>query len=542
MTPDDMLFGEIALRLQLLSREQIERCIRYREERGSTMSLREVAIELGLIGEVDANLIESQRARTLERREAARRSRAPSAPAAGADAQARATGEHVNQRWSAPGTGAGTEPDARGTGERVNQRWGTPDTDSEARSTGERVNQRWGAVSAGGAPTTAPPAHAQAATSAAATLPRSPAARPPSVPMPGASLAQDDPAFLAKAFGIAVAHGASDLHLHADAVPMMRLAGRLVPLPGASVLNAERTRTLIAALLTEAQRAMPAARGQLDFASTVGGAGRARVSAYHQQHGLDAVLHLVPSRTPKLDELDLPRAVGRLTGARSGLILCTGPRGSGKTTTLAALLGAMIASRPDHVITIEDPIEHVFEPGRALVNQREVGTHTGSVARALRAALREDPDILLVGELRDVETLDLALTAAETGHLVLGELPITGTLGAIQHLIGVFPSEDREHARAMLSESLHAILDQRLVQRATGTGRVPAVEIAIATPTLRNLIRQDRLPQWSSTLQAGRADGMLTLEDSLADLVRTEAVTAEAAGRVSHKRERMGAS
>jgi twitching motility protein PilT len=292
-------------------------------------------------------------------------------------------------------------------------------------------------------------------------------------------------------------------------------------------------------MLHASQRDVLARRGHLDFAWSAP-SGRARVSAYHAQRGVDAVLRLVPARTPSLDELGLPRAVARLVGTRSGLILCTGPRGSGKSTTLAALLGATIASRAAHVITIEDPIEHLFEPSRAFVIQREVGTHTGSFARALHAALREDPDILFVSELRDAETTALAITAAETGHLVLAALPVTGTSAAVQHVVGSFPAEERDQMRARLTDSLRAVVDQRLLPRASGTGRAPAVEVAILTPALRNLIRQDRLAQWHSGLQAGRGDGMVTLDESVAELLRAGTVTAEAASRFTHRRERVG--
>ncbi len=502
-----MLFGEIALRLQLLTQAQIEACIRAQEERSTPASLRTLALELGLVGDEEVGLVDAQFERVLDRRRAAR-PRESSAPRNVTDTEARATGEQVNQRWSAP------EPqkDPRATGERVNQRWGVPGQQTARSATGGQVNQRFGEPGTGTTVTQAEPADTDGASAWS----------------------------LSTALAIAFAHGASDLHIHSGAVPMMRIDAQLVPLPGGSLPSAGEVQSWILEMLDEPRRDALAAHGQTDFAWTVPTLGRARVSAYRTRRGLDAVLRLIPPRPPRLVELGLPPALTQLVEARAGLILCTGPHGSGKSATLAALLGEMIQSRDAHVITIENPVEHVFEPGRALVRQREVGTHTGSSARALRAALREDPDVIAVMDLRDAETIGLAMTAAETGHLVIGALPTGSASETVHHIVSAFGAEQREQARVMLSETLRAVVCQRLVPRASGTGRVAAVELVLANPTVRNLIRQDRLPQLHAAVQSGKGEGMTTFDDSLTELVRTGIVTAEAAWRFAHRRERFG--
>src|SRR5690606_26623002 len=248
---------------------------------------------------------------------------------------------------------------------------------------------------------------------------------------------------------------------------------------GSEPLTAERGEALLRSILTPEQAAVLDAEGEVDLAYTLPGVGRFRVNVYRQQRGMDGVFRVVPDHPPSLDELGLPSTLARLTNYHQGMVLVTGPAGCGKSSTMAAFLNLVNAERSDHILTIEDPIEVVHPSRRCLVNQRQVRSHTESFARALRAALREDPDVIAIGELRDLETISLALTAAETGHFVLGTLHTSSTIRTIDRLIGVFPPDQQNQVRTMLSESLRAVVSQRLVRRADGQGRVPALEVLV---------------------------------------------------------------
>jgi len=330
----------------------------------------------------------------------------------------------------------------------------------------------------------------------------------------------------------AMAAGASDLHLSAGTPPWLRVDGALRPLAGAGPMDAAAVEAALGALMTPAQARDLAERGDLDFAwecaATASvrrpqaaspapgapGAVRFRVNAFRQARGPAAVLRRIPGAIPSLAETGAPWALAGLAQAEEGLVLVAGATGSGKSTTLAALVDAINGTRDAHVITIEDPVEFVHAPRRALVSQREVGRDTADFATALRAALREDPDVLLVGELRDLETLRLALAAAETGHLVLATLHTRGAVSAIDRILGAFPPGERELARSSLSASLAAVVCQRLLPRAGG-GRVAAHEVLVATPAVRNLIRESRLSQLESVMQTGQAAGMQTLAQAV---------------------------
>jgi twitching motility protein PilT len=346
--------------------------------------------------------------------------------------------------------------------------------------------------------------------------------------------------YLGRALALALQKGASDLHAHSGAPILIRIDGTLRPLSGNDPLTPSAADKVIAEVMGEAQKATLAAKGEVDFACEVPGVARMRVNVYRQQRGTDAVFRLVPRDAPTLDQLGLPARLGRLTDFRTGMVLCTGPAGSGKSTTLAALVSGLAQSRADHILTIEDPVEFVYPPGKALVNQRQLREHTSSFARALRAALREDPDVIVITELRDRDTISLAISAAETGHLVLGTLTTGNASQTISRIVSSFSAEEQEQMRVMLAESLRAVISQRLVPKAKGGGRVPAVELLMVNTAVSNLIREDKTHQLPSVMQTGKAAGMMTLDDSLDDLVRAGTITAESARRYAVRKERFG--
>jgi twitching motility protein PilT len=318
--------------------------------------------------------------------------------------------------------------------------------------------------------------------------------------------------------------------VHAGLPPRFRLHGAFVARDEAAI-PAERAEALVRAALTPEQAAVLDERGQLDFALALPGIGRFRVNAFREQRGLDAVFRAVPAEPPTLEDLGLPASLARFTNYHQGLVLLTGPANCGKSSTLAALVRILNEERRDHILTIEDPIEYVHASSRCVVNQRSVGPHTGSFARALRAALREDPDVIVIGELRDFETVSLALTAAETGHLVLGTLHTNGAIRTINRIVGVFPADQQEQVRSMVSESLRAVVSQRLVASADGERRVPALEILVVNKAVGNLIRENKTFQIHSQLQMGASQGMCLLDDSLNRLVKEKVVTREEALR-----------
>jgi twitching motility protein PilT len=328
----------------------------------------------------------------------------------------------------------------------------------------------------------------------------------------------------------AVQRGASDVHVHAGAPLRLRMHGALEALPGAALDAAAAERLCLAALGPD-ERAALAEHGEVDLCFALPGVGRFRTNVYRQQRGLDAVFHCIPLEPPSLEELGLPAALARFTTYHQGLVLVTGPAGCGKSSTLAALVNLVNEDRREHVITIEDPVEFIHPSKRCIVNQRSVKLHTGSFARALRAAMREDPDVIVIGELRDLETIALALTAAETGHCVLATLHTDSAIRTVNRLIGVFPSDQQAQVRTMLSESLRAVISQRLVPTADGKGRVPALETLVANRAVGNLIRENKTFQLHSILQTGASQGMRLLDHALRELVQSGAVTREAALR-----------
>jgi twitching motility protein PilT len=321
-------------------------------------------------------------------------------------------------------------------------------------------------------------------------------------------------------------HGASDLHLVGGSPPYLRVQGEMVKLKYKAV-SEEVCRALIYELLNESQIEHFEENLELDLSYALQGTGRFRVNVFMQRNGIGAVFRLIPEDILTIEELSLPRQLYDLIDANEGLILVTGPTGSGKSTTLAALIHAINSTQKAHIITIEDPIEFVHQNQMCLINQRELGSHTQSFSNALRAALREDPDIILVGEMRDLETISLAITAAETGHLVFATLHTNNAVKTIDRVIDVFPEGQQSQIRVMLSESLRGVVAQTLLPRADGRGRVPAVEILVNNSAVANLIREGKTFQVQTSMQTGQAQGMVTFEASVNDLVRKGLVSKE---------------
>ncbi|GIX30913.1 MAG: twitching mobility protein [Porticoccaceae bacterium] len=324
-----------------------------------------------------------------------------------------------------------------------------------------------------------------------------------------------------------VKQGASDLHLSAGLPPMIRIDGdiRRINLPP---LEHKEVHSLIYEIMNDKQRRDYEEFLEVDFSFEVPGVARFRVNAFNQHRGAGAVFRTIPSRVLSLEELGFGGVFKELCMLPRGLVLVTGPTGSGKSTTLAAMIDYINQNRYQHILTIEDPIEFVHESKKCLVNQREVHRDTHGFAEALRSALREDPDVILVGEMRDLETIRLALTAAETGHLVFATLHTSSAPKTIDRIIDVFPAGEKAMVRSMLSESLQAVISQTLLKR-IGGGRVAAHEIMIATPAIRNLIREDKVAQMYSMIQTGAAHGMQTLDQSLKKLVTQKVVAREVA-------------
>jgi twitching motility protein PilT len=348
-----------------------------------------------------------------------------------------------------------------------------------------------------------------------------PRASAPATPTPGDLLA------LLRA---GVERGASDIHVHTGMPLKLRLHGRFETL-GEAPIAPEAAERMLRSAFTPAQAERFDERGEVDFAWTLPGVGRFRANVYRQLRGVDGVFRTLPARVPTLDELGLPTALAKFTNHHQGLVLVTGPAGCGKSSTLAALVDLINEERREHILTIEDPIEVLHPPKRCVVNQRTVGPHTGSFARALRAALREDPDVIVIGELRDLETISLALTAAETGHLVFATLHTSGAIRTLNRVVGAFPAEQQDQVRGMVSESLRAVISQRLVPTADGRRRVPALEVLVNNKPVANLIRENKTFQLPSLLQMGAAHGMCLMDDSLARLVREKQIAREEALR-----------
>jgi twitching motility protein PilT len=329
---------------------------------------------------------------------------------------------------------------------------------------------------------------------------------------------------IAELLTFAVKNSASDLHLSSGLPPMIRVHGdvRRINLPP---MEHQDVHGMIYDIMNDGQRKEYEENLECDFSFAIPGLARFRVNAFIQNRGAAAVMRTIPSKILSLEELNAPKVFQELSDTPRGMVLVTGPTGSGKSTTLAGMVNYINENHYGHILTVEDPIEFVHESKRCLINQREVGPMTLSFSNALKSALREDPDIILVGEMRDLETIRLALTAAETGHLVFGTLHTSSAAKTIDRIVDVFPAAEKEMVRAMLSESLRAVISQALLKTKDGNGRVAAHEIMVGTPAIRNLIREAKVSQMNAAIQTGAALGMQTMDQCLTDLVRTNVIT-----------------
>jgi twitching motility protein PilT len=352
---------------------------------------------------------------------------------------------------------------------------------------------------------------------------------------PGETISNLMPAFkqgdseLIAALREVVLQGASDLHITANAPPMLRVDGGLRPARSPTAWSREKVNAALLSILSETQREIFEKDLELDFAYTISANARFRVNLYQQRGSMGGAFRIIPTELKGLKELGVPESVANFSQLPRGLVLVTGPTGSGKSTTLAALIDLVNSTRADHIVTVEDPIEFLHKHKKSVVNQREVGSDTHSFAAALKHVLRQDPDVILIGELRDLETISVALTAAETGHLVFATLHTQDAPQTIDRIIDVFPPHQQSQVRAQLAATLQGVVCQTLVKRADGSGRAVATEILVTTPAIANLIREGKTYQIVSMMQAGRAQGMHTLDQHLADLVNTGTITHEAA-------------
>ncbi len=329
-------------------------------------------------------------------------------------------------------------------------------------------------------------------------------------------------------FKFMIENNASDLHLSAGNKPQIRKYGELEEIKY-KVLTDEILKTLLFEIITEEQKEYFLQNKDLDFAYEIPGQARFRANYFFQKRGLCAVFRLIPDKILSVEELGLPNSILKFAELNRGLVVVTGPTGSGKSTTLAAIIDYINQTRNDHILTIEDPVEFVHKSKSCLVNHREVGIHTKSFAAALRAALREDPDIILVGEMRDLETIELAITAAETGHLVFGTLHTNSAAKTIDRIIDIFPSEQQAQIRSMLSESLKGVIAQQLLKRVDKSGRIAALEILKVNNAVSNLIREGKTFQIPSIIQTGKGEGMQLMDQALMDLLMSKIISPEEA-------------
>lgn len=336
---------------------------------------------------------------------------------------------------------------------------------------------------------------------------------------------------LTQLLAFTIQNNASDLHLSAGSPPVIRVSGALKRVK-ANPLDSEDIRSMLYSVMTDSQRADFEEAKDLDFAISLGEKSRFRVNAFVTRIGASAVFRVIPTEIPSMEDLDLPPVLKRVANLSQGLVLVTGATGSGKSTTIASMVDHINRNYSKHILTIEDPVEFFHTSQKSLVNHREIGEDTAGFTRALKSALREDPDVIFVGEMRDYETISLALTAAETGHLVFGTLHSNSAPKTVDRIVDVFPAADKDMVRTMLASSLQAVVAQNLLARADGEGRIAAFEILLGTNAVRNLIRENQITQLYSMIQTGSRHGMITMEESIKDLVESNLITQDEAQRV----------
>ncbi len=475
--PSDLLLGRVAVAAKLISMEQLTLATREQGRHGSSRTLGEVLVELGYLTPTTlAKALELQKA-VLERSKQKQSAAGVAASPAALPVKAAASAGARELGVATDGKAALAHAQAAGASKPA------PDT-------------------AGAAPVAAK----VAASSDAGPL----------------ALDRGLDTLLIESAG----RGASDIHLHSGAGLRLRVRSALIEVPDTKVTQADAER-LILPMLSADERALLETHGEIDLSYTVKGLARFRVNVYRQLRGLDATLRRISLQPPTLADLGLPASFAKFTNYHQGMVLITGPSSCGKSSTMAALVNLVNEERAEHILTVEDPIEYLHSSKRCIVNQRHVKRHTESFARALRAALREDPDVIVIGELRDRETISLAMTAAETGHFVLATLHTDNAVRTVNRMIGSFPPDQQEQVRAMLSESLRAVISQRLLPRANGKGMVPAVEVLVTNRAVGNLIRKNETVQIRSIMQTSSAQGMNLLDSSLAQLVKSGEVKRE---------------
>lgn len=537
------LVGRLAIQLKMLTPEEVKRAIAESASSGNPR-LAQVFLQMGLLDREQIAKLQKVQKGLVEKHRAKKAGAGEAAPAAARpvveDAPARPP---VIEETTAPPTAADPN-DAAMHAAQVASPMGRADVDA-LHETPFEVAKPASPIAAPSPPPAAaqpapatpaqpvPPDAARSATAApTAQAPAEPQAiverdGPPSlelaIPTPGDADRQKLEAMLK----LGVDQKASDVHFHAYGPLKHRVAGQLHVTDDG--IDGEFVERVVVSSLDETQRQVLRDEGEIDFCLDLPGIGRFRANAYRQQRGLDAVFRIIPDEPPTLESLGLPVELKKYTDFHQGMVLITGPAGCGKSATMAALVNHINETREDHILTVEDPIEIIHPSKNCLVNQRHAGHHTASFSRALRGALREDPDIIVIGELRDLETISLAMTAAETGHFVLATLHTANAVRTVNRMIGAFPSNEQDQVRAMLSESLRAVVSQRLVPNAEGTDRIPALELLVINRAIGNLIRDEKTTQIRSSMQTGKAHGMYLLEQSLNELVAEGKITRETA-------------
>ncbi|MGD8862281.1 MAG: PilT/PilU family type 4a pilus ATPase [Myxococcales bacterium] len=503
--PPDLI-GRLAVHYQLISMQQLAAATQ-EQGRNPQARLGELLVQLGFINQTQlAQLLEAQRQYLAQQGDGAGGAPPPPAQPARPPAARRAGGTIVGQ---APAPAQANIPGLPG---------------------GRRPRPRPPAGPA--APRQAPPRPSPPSPGRAQTGPEPRHARsgPQAQPRPEVRVDPQRLQWLHRVLARACEMDASDVHVHSGSAVKVRVYHALnVLIP--DVLSAQEAESVLIPAMTPEQREVYFEKGEIDFTYAVPHVGRFRANIYNQQTGPCGCFHYIPEEPPHITDLGLPTSIARVINHSNGIVLVTGAAGSGKTSTMAALINLINEERADHILSIEDPIEYVHPSKRGVVNQREVNRHTRSFAAALHSSLREDPDVICIGELRDLETISLAMSAAETGHLVIGTLHTQGCIRTINRIIGAYPPSQQPQVRTMLSESLRAIISQKLIPRADHSGMALAYELLIANVAASNLIRENRTFQLGQVLQMGRGRGMRSMDESLMELVRQGAITKQAAAR-----------